>query len=131
MKKIFENAKFGKTYKTRDGSKAIFICRRTDNKIRDLTYPCACIAHPYACVVEGYGELWNYFSNGRLYIGDGFETENDIISEWKDEIDEEELDILVNKYLQSKVLWRVDESEQFFINLIGAAYKAGYRAALK
>ena len=81
MTNIFENAHFGKAYKTRDGSKAIFICQRTNNKIWDLT-------RPYACIVEGYGEIWNYFSNGRLYIGDGFETENDIISEWQEEINE-------------------------------------------
>lgn len=46
-------------------------------------------------------------------------------------IDEEELDNMTNKYLQAKVLCRMDESEQFFINLIGAAYKAGYRRALE
>lgn len=122
MKKIFENAKFGKTYKTRDGSKAIFICQRTNSKIWDLT-------RPYACIVEGYGEIWNYSSDGRLYIGDGFETENDIISEWKDEIDEEELDKLAEEYCKK----RYGETTKTSVLMydIDEAYIAGYRKALE
>lgn len=134
MKNIFENACFGKQYKTRDGSKAIFICQRTDNSLWDLN-------HPYACVVEGLGER-NYFPNGQLYIGENFVTENDIVSEWKEPINEEELDELADAET-----WRESDEFNCYIDDILAlldsckqlkniyrkgsiwAFKAGYRKA--
>lgn len=87
-KNIFENAYFGKPYKTRDGSKAIFMCKRR-NFDQD---------RPYACIVEGYDDIFSYYPNGRLYFLEKFETENDIISEWEEEINEDELDKLAEEY---------------------------------
>lgn len=59
------------------------------------------------------------------------DIDNNIVSEWEESIDEEELGNITNKYLQTKVLYRIDENEQFFINLIGSAFKSGYRKALE
>lgn len=114
MENIFENAYFGKPYKTRDGSKAIFICKRTDNAIWDLS-------QPFACVVEGYGEIWNYYPNGRLYRIENFTTESDIVSEWQESIDEEKLNELAEEYFYS--LNRDNGAKEHF--------KAGYRKAMK
>lgn len=116
MKNIFENAYFGKWYKTRDGSKAIFICERTNNAVWDLN-------HPYACVIEGYGEIWNYYPNGRLYIGENFETENDIISEWEDPINEEKLYNIADLWVGDNGVENSNDGIEAFI--------AGYNFAKK
>lgn len=116
MENIFENAYFGKAYKTRDGSKAIFICKRTDNSVWDLN-------HPYACVVEGFGEIWNYFPNGQLYIGEKFITESDIVSEWQEPIDEEKLNKEFDNFVNSNEFRSLDTPYFYF--------KAGYRKAMK
>lgn len=116
MNNVFENAYFGKAYKTRDGSKAIFICKRTDNAIWGLS-------QPFACVVEGYGEIWNYYPNGRLYRIENFTTESDIVSEWQDEIDEEKL---------SKLAWKHAESMDIpcrYEETAVESFKAGYKKA--
>lgn len=82
MKNIFENAYFGKVYKTKDGRKAIYICKRTDGSIWKLD-------RPYAFIVEGFGRIVHYDANG--YFDISSETKHDIVSEWKEKIDEDEL----------------------------------------
>lgn len=126
MDNIFENAYFGKAYKTRDGSKAIFICERTNCAVWDLD-------RPYACVIEGYGEIWNYFPNGRLYFVEKFETENDIISEWEEPINEDELDKLANKKMleEIKIAKQSESLGQCYGVDFVSGFKVGYRAAKK
>lgn len=70
---------------------------------------------------EIFGEIWNYYPNGRLYKGDCFETENDIVSEWQDEINEEKLDELA----ESESEERFGGFSEYFID----GFKNGYRKA--
>ena len=79
MNNIFENAYFGKPYKTRDGKKILFQCANAD---------CVCLVTEEHCISYNFdGTVWGIF-----------EPENDIVSEWQKPIDEEELDKLAEEY---------------------------------
>ena len=79
MKNIFENAYFGKTYKTRDGRKAVLITYNQRNK-----------QSPYVCAISCYFDesiksvCHNFYPNGKLH--DNIETVHDIVSEWQEPI---------------------------------------------
>ena len=79
MDNIFENAYFGKAYKTRDGRKAVLITYNQRNK-----------QSPYVCAVSCYFDgsiksvCHNFYPNGQLH--DNSETVNDIVSEWQEPI---------------------------------------------
>ena len=79
MKNIFENAYFGKVYKTRDGRKAVLITYNQRNK-----------QSPYVCAISCYFDesiksvCHNFYPNGQLH--DNLETVNDIVSEWQEPI---------------------------------------------
>lgn len=85
MNNMFENAYFGKAYKTRDGRKAYF----RHYQHGDL--------RPYMCLIDGE-EHW-YRLNGKNYVWkeDDYDNPIDIVSEWQETINEEELDRLVRK----------------------------------
>lgn len=72
MNNIFENAYFGKAYKTRDGLKALFV---TQNKLNDVTYIC----QPLDAI---YCER-HVHANGLCL--NGCEDSSDIVSEWQEE----------------------------------------------
>lgn len=113
MDNIFENAYFGKPYKTRGGDKALF------------QYKDTCQAH---LITES--EHIDVYLDG-IIDSRFFDANLDIISEWEEPINEEELDEITKAYLQLNVLYRCDEDEQMFIDMIGEAHKAGYRKAFK
>ena len=78
MKNIFENAYFGKPYRTRDGRKARFVINMGEH-----------YGHPYRLVIEGEDNFFNYDEHGMMAdIERGF----DIVPEWQEEISEEEQD---------------------------------------
>lgn len=77
MSNIFENAYFGKMYKTRDGRKAIYI-------------------QEDCCIVEGNIDAFSYFDDGHFSIPLK-ECGIDIVSEWQEPINEEKLDEGLNK----------------------------------
>lgn len=80
MKNIFENAYFGKPYKTRDGRKAIYI--------KDSQYDDGLV-----CVVyEDIASIHRVMKSGHYWANSNVETDDDIISEWQETINEEELD---------------------------------------
>lgn len=67
-KNIFEGAKYGDKYKTRDGRKAIYLCNNT-------------------CYIEELKEGIQYSHNGLLV---DFQKHGiDIVSEWSEEVDKE------------------------------------------
>lgn len=115
---MFENAYFGKPYKTRNGRKALYI---TKSSISVFVY------------VENSGlSCYNAEGLHRRYADlDDFEsqkayTELDIISEWKEEIDEEKLhEISLN---EAK---KYANSEAHCISYIDfiSGYESGYRKA--
>lgn len=74
---IFENAYFGKAYKTRDGRKAVYI-------------------QEDCCIVEGNMDTFSYFDDGHCSMFSE-ECDIDIVSEWQEPINEEKLDEVLNK----------------------------------
>lgn len=79
---LFQSAYFGKPYRTRDGRKARFVINMGEH-----------YGHPYRLVIEGEYNFFNYDEHGMmLNIERGF----DIVSEWQEEINEEELDELAD-----------------------------------
>ena len=118
MDNIFENAYFGKAYKTRDGRKAVLITYNQRNK-----------QSPYVCAISCYFDgsiksvCHNFYPNGQLH--DNLETVNDIVSEWEEFIDEEKLDELANS--QNKLLHL--STSQLLIKIWNNGFKAGYKKA--
>lgn len=84
MDNIFKNAYFGKPYKTRDGRKAIYI-EFFENSAHIIVH---------RLISEGpYGKRYvNIMQNGNVFPFR--EDKDDIVSEWKESISEEELDEL-------------------------------------
>ena len=72
---MFENAYFGKLYKTRDGRKAIYI-------------------QEDCCIVEGNINTLSYFDDGHYNISLE-ECDIDIVSEWQESIDKDKLDKII------------------------------------
>lgn len=107
MKNIFENAYFGKAYKTRDGRKAIF--SRKDGDTFDLE------------TEDSYNPVRS--DGSFLYTKEGYESSSDIVSEWQEEINEEELNELAKEY--------VDNSRPLLDGDAISCFKAGYRKALE
>lgn len=105
MENIFENSYFGKAYKTRDGRKALYI--QYDN-VMDKH-----------CFLPEDGRFTYCFNDGMVFES---ETCVDIISEWQEEINEEELHKLALEY--------VDNDDTLHPGCAAfCAYKAGYRKA--
>lgn len=106
MENIFENAYFGKPYKTRDGRKAVYLGDNT-------------------CWIEGGDTEIGYSRNG-LFV-DIQEHGIDIVSEWT--IDEKELNKMATQEADSK--WVKDKPGYSSWGYICTknAYKAGYRKA--
>lgn len=125
MNNIFENAYFGKLYKTRDGRKVVFL----------RTFVC-----------NGYK---HYVSTGELEYSvreDGkvdknlYPYEEDIVSEWQEEINEEELGELALEEADNyatectleddgsvtEIRYHSKDEE----NAYAQGFKAGYRKAL-
>lgn len=112
MDNIFENAYFGKPYRTRKGKKARYCGKRASMFELELD-----------------GIIIDYFPDGSYYTAN--ESPLDIVSEWQEEINEEELNKFVEEY-EGSINWEynpdyaVYSSEQL-IN----AFKVGYRKALE
>lgn len=109
MNNIFENAYFGKAYKTRDGRKAIYWC--FDGHYHKLITDDDCAFQPW-CDNSGKDHGWNK---------DATNSSFDIISEWKEEINEEELNRLAWNYVDSIPIPCRYEATAL------EAFKAGYR----
>lgn len=109
MNNIFENAYFDKSYKTRDGKKAIYL------------FSSGCGVY---CITENFRNKIRYYHfNGIPY---DFEFSKyrgeDIISEWQEEINEKELDKLAEE--SAKKVYTG------FMQTIGiwiSGFKVGYR----
>lgn len=106
MNNIFENAYFGKAYKTRDGKKAIYL--------RMFIY-------------NGYNYL---FSTGNLefFVNDKGKVDKsiypfgeDIVSKWQEPIDDGKLEAMAQEY--------VHQSKPLFDGDCVSCYMAGYRKA--
>lgn len=119
-KNIFENAYFGKPYKTRDGRKAIFkFFIPNSNMVR-------------VSIMEYTNNEWDY----NLFI-DGTSTDKeladihkdwDIISEWQEPIDEEKLNELAEEKNPHDICGSNYEVGKYFgfIDGFEAGYKQGW-----
>lgn len=81
-KNIFENAYFGKAYKTEDGRKAIYV-KAKYSPCDDRIY----------LILEGDKFVTEYRPNGSgIYV-----VCQDIISEWQNSFDEDKMNIVLNE----------------------------------
>lgn len=108
MENIFKNAYFGKEYKTRDDRKAIYI-------EKDVDLPGSYLK------IEGKGGLF-YIGRDGYYLKDK-ESPWDIVSEWQEEISEEELDKKFNEFVNSDD-FKSSETPYFY-------FMVGYRKAIE
>lgn len=113
MKNIFENAYFGKAYKTRDGRKALF--SRKDGDTFDLE------------TEDSYNPVRS--DGSFLYTKEGYESNSDIVSEWQEEINEEELDKLARE--DAEKAYVLKDSNYNLWYLVTETFKRGYRKAKK
>ena len=117
MYNIFENAYFGKAYKTRKGDKALF------------QYKDSCHAHLFT-ELEDIDVYLDGTIDSRF-----FDTNLDIVSEWKEEINEKELDDdNLNKLAWQK--YPDDDDDDTCLYGISKleereAFKIGYRKAME
>lgn len=113
MENIFENAYFGKAYKTRDERKAIYINESTIDKGAVLI------------VYEDSLSTHRIMKDGHYWATPNIESGNDIVSEWQEEINEVELEKIA--------LEAVPRSYPFDMTDVAEpkreAFKAGYRKA--
>lgn len=122
MNNIFENAYFGKPYKTRDRRKAVYcnyemIYGVVPNSEHSIT--------KHLLLINNL-QFVNVFEDGSTVKGE--EYSNDIVSEWQKEIDEEELDKLAEEETHEKYYYTLDEKG---IKDFQIGFKAGYRKALE
>lgn len=118
MNNIFENAYFGKAQKTRDGRQAIYTIM-------------SCGSH--WLTIQDTSFTWEYNDNGKL--ASNIDNALDIVSEWEETINEEELDRLAEEYIQG-----FDYAIEISPNLLSlkkdralakSMFKVGYKAAKK
>ena len=110
MKNIFENAYFGKAYKTRSGQKAIYLFSSGGGAY---------------CVTEEFKNTIRYFGLDGIPYDFEFSRYRgeDIVSEWQEPIDEVKLSELAWKYTESlDIPCRYEETAV-------ESFKAGYKKA--
>lgn len=101
MKNIFKNAYFGKPYKTKSGNKALYIGVDDYSPIHLL-------------FVDDWFSIYDYNSEGFALDNDSnpmSECELNIVSEWQDEISEEEYKNKLDELYESCVYWEAYEDE--------------------
>lgn len=118
MENIFENAKFGDKFRTRDGRKAIFINCATERN--DVYFK-------YYCTIEDLDGIYEVFdSQGRCHRDS--DSPIDIVSEWQEEISEEELDELAEQWVHNHATYPDARDRK---TIIKEAYKASCKEAFK
>lgn len=120
MDNIFENAKFGDKFRTRDGRMAVYICEYPN----DDTYR-------YIVHVKGYykSELYCWLGKTNMHAED---RQYDIVGKWQEPINEEELDKLADEYAEEAPMsggGYYGDTEYWTWDDVVNAFKAGYRKA--
>lgn len=109
MNKIFEGAKFGDKFKTRDGRMAIFVY---SDGIANV------------CVVKNVRAFWAYTDFGECFAPST--RDMDIVGRWDESIDEEKLDRLADSELDDAFLEEGQEGQRYAAEY---GFKLGYRKA--
>lgn len=118
MGNIFKNAYFGKQYKTRDGRKAIYNYHSIGG-YHDIIIDDEGMSYHYADHTNG---IINLPIPEKCKIDVDYSSPVDIVSEWKEEINEKKLTLLAIKDIDEMIL---TEEEITATKL----WKAGYRKA--
>lgn len=134
---IFENAKFGDKFKTRDDRMAIFVkSEGTNNFHPDVEAECILEEFSYVIIDKSHPMI----SKGSKCFSDGTniydDSNEDIISRWEETVDEERLDTLANDFCgkfdfeptQRNCTDSGWEYGHTYTQLV-ECYKAGYRKA--
>lgn len=87
MTNIFKNACFGKAYKTRDGRKAVFYNHHNGYAREKANY--------VTMILENQESIYRWYYDG---TATDYQEHLDIVSEWNEPINEEELDELAEQY---------------------------------
>lgn len=106
-KNIFENAKFGDKFRTRDGRMMLYLRQMPDNS-------------DFHEVLDSDINIEHFHSNGQY--SENYPFPCDIVSEWQESINEEELDRLAMNEIDRMAL----TNEEITATKL---YKAGYRKA--
>lgn len=113
MENIFENAKFGDRFKTRDGRMAVY-------RVYSQTL---CFEHANFLIVDKEPMEYAFRDNG---LNIGHKHEIDIVSRWKEPIDEEKLNQMAKQY-HEKIIEQNENAEAWSFD---AAFIDGYKAAV-
>lgn len=109
MNNIFENAYFGKAYKTRDEEKALYSHYDDNSNLHKL------FTYSHIVWVDDEG----FVDEEHLCL----DHPNDIVSEWQEEINEEEL---AKQYVENSLFGSKTKKQIAY-----CAYLKGYRKALE
>lgn len=112
---IFENAKFGDKFRTRDGRMAIFVSQSK--------YGTATLLVQY---LKGYEVFKCNEHGGHPNESESYESCYDIVSEWKEPIDERDLTDMATIAYRGTFIGEVSDTELF-----RKGFRAGYRKALE
>ena len=106
---IFENAKFGDKFRTRDGRMAIYLgeSHHQELAVHD--------GDDYYDVYKDYNSDGTYDANDMKIL--------DIVSEWQEPIDEEELEKMAEEYVRTQY-----PEDNVFAGYCRRDFTAGYRA---
>lgn len=114
MRNIFKDAYFGKQYKLKNGKKAVYIDKK----------------YYHYLIIEGRSIAFPYNTNGSSH---GYD-ELDAVSEWKEPINEEELDKMAieecDKLLKDEV-FTYNGSECVVLSDAEKCWKLGYCQGIK
>lgn len=117
MENIFKDAHLGKAYKTRAGHKAVFYNHHAAYASERAKY--------VTMILENREGIYRWYYDGTAFEGQEY---LDIISEWQEEVNDEEIKKLAEDYISEHfeeyeplVTW----GEKI------AVYKAGYKKALE
>lgn len=116
MKNIFENAYFGKAYRTRNGRKAILL----DNTLDLFILNFGIINNVDSFIQYSVSSISGILiQNGKEFTD--YPCELDIVSEWEEPIDGEKLDEKAHLFYREQAVY------MYISEQVQDAYKAGYK----
>lgn len=123
MENIFKNAYLGKAYKTRDGHKAVFY-NHHNSYVRER-------ANYVTMILEDHESIYRWYYDGTAA---DYQEHLDIISEWEDETNEEELDKMAieecDKILKDEI-FSYNGAECVVLSDAEKCWKLGYCQGIK
>lgn len=116
MNNIFENAYFGKPYRTKNGRKAVFYNHHNSHAREKARY--------VTMILEGQESIYKWYYDGTAA---DCQEHLDIVSEWEEPIDGEKLDKLADNYAKNLFPNEDNVYTEALRKECGRDFKAGYR----